>query len=188
MARSRLAWHRPIASPGSGSPQLNNPGRTSSTCSSSTTQRAWSARSESITTSRMLAPSARARSKCPFAEVQRRARRGGSSEELSAARAHGAILTSALRRPPSYYEGKAGRALKRWRTGRLGAAASIPLPAREPSERDQPDERDDQPDPEAPHDHQHDPDDHDDAAERYPADCALTLRFRHVRLLVASGP
>src|SRR4051794_31154641 len=47
--------------------------------------------------------------------------------------------------------------------------ASVPLALRETAEGDQAHERDDEPDPQAPHDHQDNPDDNEDAAETDPA-------------------
>jgi hypothetical protein len=50
----------------------------------------------------------------------------------------------------------------------LRPSALVPAASGEAAEGDQADQGHDQADPEAPHDHQHDPDDHDDAAERDP--------------------
>jgi hypothetical protein len=60
---------------------------------------------------------------------------------------------------------------------------SVPLAARETAEGDQADHDDDQSDPKAPKDHQHDPDDDDDSACRYPGDSASIVSVSHALLL-----
>jgi len=60
---------------------------------------------------------------------------------------------------------------------------SVPLAARKTAEGDQADHDDDQPDPKAPDDHQHDPDDDNDSARRYPGDSASILPLSHALLL-----
>jgi catechol 2,3-dioxygenase-like lactoylglutathione lyase family enzyme len=70
------------------------------------------------------------------------------------------------------------------RAGRSRTISSrlVPLAAGEPAEGDQADQSDDQADPEAPHDHQHDADDHEDAAEP-DATSVAAVSARHQDLL-----
>src|SRR5215207_5901585 len=64
---------------------------------------------------------------------------------------------------------------------RLDARASVPLALGEAAEGDQPDKRHDEADPEAPHDHENDPHDDQDAAQTDPARVsARSTACRHV--------
>src|SRR5215216_5239092 len=68
---------------------------------------------------------------------------------------------------------------------------SVPPAACETAEGDQADHGDDQPQQEAPEDRHNDPDDHEDAAERYPADSTTTTttsRCSHAFSLRVGGP
>src|SRR5215203_5515491 len=75
------------------------------------------------------------------------------------------------------------------RTARRLRVASVPLAACEPAEGDESDHGDDQPEQEAPEDRHNDPNDHEDAAERYPADSTTTtFRSSHAFSLRVGSP
>ena len=61
---------------------------------------------------------------------------------------------------------------------------SVPPASSEASEFDESDERDDHSEPDAPEDRYDDPDNHDDAAEGYPARTSAMLRCGHSCLLI----
>src|SRR5829696_479346 len=64
----------------------------------------------------------------------------------------------------------------------------VPLPLREAAEGDQAHQRHDQPDPEAPHDHQDNPHDHQDPAETDPAGVSARATFRRHSLSSTTPP
>jgi hypothetical protein len=99
---------------------------------------------------------------------------------------------SAPRPPPRHQPGRptsrhvptstgcrtAPRSVDRGAASRRGD--SVPLAADEPTERDEPDEHDDQAYPQAPEDHQQNPGDHDEAADRDAGDSTTSFRCCHL--------
>jgi hypothetical protein len=81
------------------------------------------------------------------------------------------------------YEARRGRPGTRASVGPVrGRPRSVPLAAGEAAEGDQPDERDDDPEPEAPDDRHHDADDDQDPAERDASGVAAGSACHHVLL------
>src|SRR2546423_1832740 len=64
---------------------------------------------------------------------------------------------------------------------------SVPPAPRKTAEGDEADQDDDQTDPKAPDDHQHDPDDDNDPASRYPGDSSSILSLSHALSPLSAG-
>src|SRR6188768_1178782 len=89
---------------------------------------------------------------------------------------------------PRYrWRGAAGGTDNRRLPCSTASPGSVPLALGEPAEGEQSDERDDDPDPDAPDDRQHDADDHEDPAEPDAEDTAVGRSVRHLRSSRSNG-